>query len=144
MIPSFVKTTIIRSFIGLPHMTPASFVKTTESYEVCRWIIRGLPIGRYIYRNTESCVAAIAGLPFHHTFSYLGCKKAWSHDKSYFFQRILLKFIQDANKIDLGQIEIEPNRTSNFRVMGPGNFHCVSPLARAYSFLGILSIMVHY
>ena len=29
--------------IGKPRMTPLSFVKITISYEVCRWIIQGLP-----------------------------------------------------------------------------------------------------
>ena len=36
--------------IRKPHMTPISFVKTTESYEICRWIIR----------LSRPCIAAIA------------------------------------------------------------------------------------
>ena len=34
--------------IGKPRMTPGSSVKTTESYEVCRLIIRDLSIGFHL------------------------------------------------------------------------------------------------
>ena len=44
---SFFKTTESYdvSSIGKPCMTPVSFVMTTETYEVYQWIIRGSPIG---------------------------------------------------------------------------------------------------
>ena len=41
-------------------MTLVSFVKTMEMYDVCRWIIRGLPIGHHL-GITLPCVAVIAG-----------------------------------------------------------------------------------
>ena len=60
----FSSVTINRQF----RMTLVSFVRTTESYEICRWIIRGLPIGspfgsifteagglHYMFRINKDC-----------------------------------------------------------------------------------------
>ena len=57
--------------IGKPRTTPVLFVKTTESYEVCRRLIRGLPIGSPVWvvhltertetgRRTRLCGSCIA------------------------------------------------------------------------------------
>ena len=67
-------------------MTPVSSVKATESYEVCRRLIRGLPVGLHtssspkrvglIPHQTRLCGLCIAAIAGNFLFCFFVCYRA--------------------------------------------------------------------